>query len=122
MLSLDGGNTPPITRKDLPRSAEAAVYDMHNIGRSARNGSRMDKMELCALRELDFRRPREILNQCCLSAQSRLDEKQTTPSRLRCGLVANQSEGVSTKARILLNTGVRWDSCTGRSASHWLSR
>src|SRR5205823_284626 len=31
MLSFAGGNTPPITRKDLPRGEEDAVYDAHNI-------------------------------------------------------------------------------------------
>jgi hypothetical protein len=34
MLSLDGGHTPPITRKDLPRSEEGAVYHAHEIQRS----------------------------------------------------------------------------------------
>ena len=31
MMSLVGGNMPPITRKDLPRSDERAVYDVHNV-------------------------------------------------------------------------------------------
>jgi hypothetical protein len=31
MLSLDGGNTPPITGKDLPPSEEGAVYHAHKI-------------------------------------------------------------------------------------------
>jgi hypothetical protein len=31
MLSLNGGNTPPITQKDLPPSEEGAVYDAHKI-------------------------------------------------------------------------------------------
>ena len=41
-----GGNTPPITRKDLPPSEEDAVYHAHNIQRSPRKGGE---------RERDFR-------------------------------------------------------------------
>jgi hypothetical protein len=41
--SLDGGNTPPITRKDLPRSEEAAVYDAHKIQRGPQRWKRNDE-------------------------------------------------------------------------------
>jgi len=34
MLSLDGGNTPPITRKDLPPSEEGAVYQAHRFNKA----------------------------------------------------------------------------------------
>jgi len=40
MLSLDGGNTPPITREDLSRGNKAPVYDLHNIRRSAGGGKK----------------------------------------------------------------------------------
>ena len=33
---MDGGNTPPITRKDLPPSEEGAVYHTHDIPLSPR--------------------------------------------------------------------------------------
>lgn len=31
MLSLDGGNTPPITRKDFSPGEEGAVYHAHKV-------------------------------------------------------------------------------------------
>jgi len=46
MLSLDGGNTPPITRKDLPRVEEAAVYQPHNMQGSPRGGQAMVETRL----------------------------------------------------------------------------
>jgi hypothetical protein len=46
MLSLDGGNTPPITTKDLPRVEEAAVYQPHNMQGGPRGGQAMVETRL----------------------------------------------------------------------------
>lgn len=46
---MDGGNTPPITRKDLPPSEEGAVYHTHDIPLSPR----MKAAQFMNIRELN---------------------------------------------------------------------
>jgi hypothetical protein len=53
MLSSDGGNTPPITREDLPRGENVAVYHLHNIRQSPWRGKVTDTTTFITFREMD---------------------------------------------------------------------
>jgi hypothetical protein len=46
-----GGDTPPITRKDLPRIKEGPVYHLHNVQRSPGGEKELGTMNPVVVRE-----------------------------------------------------------------------